>query len=94
MRDKTREILSRYGYHILLILLDHYEYTENFEICKAIKEELSELEELLNIKIDKLVKKDFIDDYKQGFWELGLSGDNALNNLPYYIGHAFEIMEK
>lgn len=90
MKNKIREVANRYGYIVLVNILEKYAIMEDFEKCTLIEQELARIENLLCIQIERTAD---IEDYRQGFWKLGLSGKTAVSNLPSYILEAFVLLE-
>lgn len=80
---KTVQML--YGQMVLIAVLDHFEYKQEFEICEQILEHLKS-EGLSDFKLTE----DFMLDYRAEFWKLGLSGDTAVLGLPHYLKDAIQ----
>lgn len=87
-------IKLKYGYYMLILLLDHYQYYDEYEVCSIIEKELKETEQLLNIQINRTLDNSFIPDYKAAFWKLGMSGNLACEMLPYYLKDSISEIEK
>jgi len=94
MFNKLKLIESKYGYVMLTVLLDNYEYKEQYEICEIIEQKIKETKAYFGIKINRIIDKNFMEDYVCGFWKLGLSGDVAYNNFPFYVLESLKIMEE
>jgi len=84
LKKVLKNIQSKYGYTVLILLLDYYQNKEEYEVCQEIEIYLKELEINLKVEIDRTVSNAFIADYQAEFWKLGLSGETAVSNLSYY----------
>jgi hypothetical protein len=67
-----------------------YEQEQRFEECDFILAALKAHYQEYNLNFPLKFTQEAVEDYIQGFWEKGLSGQTAVNNLPYYA-HEIEL---
>jgi len=94
LKNKIDAVNLKFGYKLLVLMLDHFEYKEEYEICQEINNKLDNIEKYFGIEIERFIDKGFIEDYVAEFWKFGLSGDTALSNLPFYIKESIEIISQ
>jgi len=77
--------INKYGFLPLLFLLSEYEIQEKYTECNTILKILCEHSEKYNLNFSYKFNNNSIEDYKQQFWKLGLSGEIATKNLLSYV---------
>ena len=79
-----RQQIWKYGFCPLLLLMAMYEQEQKFEECEFILQALKLHYQEYDLKFPLKFTEQAIEDYMQGFWKHGLSGKEAVNNLPVY----------
>jgi len=93
-KDKYKKIVLTWGYVALLMIQEDLLQYEKYEYCKPIQDAFYELETMIDFKYPRKLSDVNIEDYKQNFWRLGLSGDIAVSNLYSYTRNAWDYLMK
>jgi len=73
-----------YGITTTLMVLEHYEKSENYEECQKIIDSIKEQEEKLGIKLWTRNSDESFKEVIKSYEDCGLTGKNAYENSEYY----------
>jgi len=82
-RSKFEKALMDYGSQVMTIIFQYALSTERYEDCAIIKELFAKYHLDLNQTME---------DYQSYFWELGMSGRNAIASMGEYLSEALAMV--
>lgn len=79
-----RKYMFMYGILSVLLVLEYYEFEEEYEECQKIIDAIKEQEKALEITLFTTITTETIQEVIETYKKFNLTGKNAIENSKYY----------